>query len=185
MYGLVNQALEQLLRTKFGDVRWAAIRARAKVTPPPVFVGMQAYPDEVTYGLVAAASDELEMPAAELFEALGEYWTIHTARHGYGHLLALGGSTFIDFLQNLDSLHAHVAVSFPELRPPTFWCSDVTDRTVRLHYYSEREGLAPMVVGLVRGLGTMFATNVTVEQAASRAEGAAHDEFQITYTLQA
>lgn len=183
MYGLVNRALEQLLRTKFGDARWAAIRARATVTPPPVFVGMQAYPDEVTYSLVAAASDELKMPAAELFEAFGEYWMLYTAQHGYGDLLALGGSTFIDFLQNLDSLHAHVAVSFPELRPPTFWCSDVTDRTVRLHYYSERDGLAPMVVGLVRGLGTMFATDVTIEQAASRAEGADHDEFQITYTL--
>ncbi len=185
MYGLLNQAVEQVLRTKFGDARWAAIRARATVTLPPVFVGMQTYPDAVTYSLVAAASDELEMPAAELFEALGEYWIIHTAQHGYGDLLVLGGSTFIDFLQNLDRLHAHVAVSFPELRPPTFWCTDVTDRTVRLHYASEREGLAPMVVGLVRGLGTMFATDVTVEQAASRAEGAAHDEFQITYTLHA
>lgn len=182
MYGLVNHAVEQSLRTQFGDARWAASKARAKVTVP-AFVSMQAYPDAVTDGLVAAASDELGMPAAELFEAIGEYWTIHTALHGYGDLLVLGGSTFIDFLQNLDRLHAHVAVSFPELRPPTFWCSDVTDRTVRLHYASEREGLAPMVVGLVRGLGKMFTTDVTVEQAASRADGVAHDEFQITDTL--
>jgi len=182
MYGLVNQAIEQLVRTRFGDARWAAIQARARVHVP-AFVSMHAYPDSVTFDLVAAASDELEVPAADLLDAFGEYWTLYTAQHGYGELLALGGSTFVDFLQNLDNLHAHVATSFPELRPPSFWCTDVTDRSVRLHYRSERDGLAPMVVGLVRGLGKMFATDVTIEQACSRADGADHDEFQIAYSL--
>lgn len=180
MYGLVNQAIEDLVQERFGRHRWESIRARAK-TDVASFVSMKSYPDEVTYNLVAAASVELGVPVAELLEAFGEYWTLYTARKGYGELLTLGGSTFLEFLQNLDALHGHVAATFPELRPPIFWCSDITGGSVRLHYRSDRPGLAPMVIGLVRGLGKMFNTAVTIAQVASRSDGADHDEFQITY----
>jgi hypothetical protein len=122
------------------------------------------------------------VPAGDLLEAFGEYWTLYTARKGYGNILALAGSTFVDFVQHLDHLHAHVAMSFPELRPPSFWCTDVTDGSLRLHYRSTREGLAPMVVGLLRGLGKMFDTAITIEHVADRARGADHDEFQIGFT---
>jgi len=45
MYGLVNQAVEALIRARFGDERWDAIKSRAKVGEP-AFVSMRAYPDE-------------------------------------------------------------------------------------------------------------------------------------------
>lgn len=181
MYGLVNQAVEELVRSQHGDATWELIKARAGVDTP-AFVSMSPYPDEVTYRLVGAASEHLGVPAGALLEAFGEYWTLYTARKGYGSLLGLAGTSFVDFVQNLDHLHAHVSLSFPELRPPTFWCTEVTDRTLRLHYRSTREGLAPMVVGLLRGLGKMFDTAVTVEQVVERARGADHDEFQVGFT---
>lgn len=180
MYGLVNRAIEDLVRTRFGDARWEAVRQRARVTVP-AFVGMQAYPDKVTYDLVGAASEELGVPADTLLEAFGEYWTLYTAREGYGPMLALGGTSFVEFLQNLDHMHAHVALSMPDLEPPSFWCTDVTDRSVLLHYKSHRAGLAPMVKGLVRGLGQMFDTEVRLEHLRGPADGADHDQFRIEY----
>jgi len=81
---------------------------------------------------------------------------------------------------NLHALHSHVAAGFPALRPPSFWCTDVGDGQLRLHYQSEREGLAPMVVGLVKGLGGVFNTPVTVSHVVPRGSGT-HDEFHVTY----
>jgi Haem-NO-binding len=183
MYGLVNQAIEDLIRKNHGDQVWDAVKHKAGVDVE-AFVSMEAYPDAVSYGLVGAASEVLGTPAAQLLEAFGEHWTLYTAQKGYGDLLRTGGSTFKGFMQNLHNLHTHVALSFPHLRPPSFWCTDVTDGTMTLHYQSTREGLGPMVVGLVRGLGRMFATEVTITPTRSRTDGADHDEFLVTFAPQ-
>jgi hypothetical protein len=180
MYGLVNKAIADLISMQHGDRVWAEVRRRAGVNVDD-FVGMEPYPDAVTYDLVRAASELLDVSADKLLEAFGEYWILYTARQGYGDLLGMGGRTFREFMLHLHDLHTHVGLAFPDLRPPSFWCSDVGEDTLTLHYQSERDGLAPMVVGLLRGLGTMFDTEVTVEHVQRRAAGAAHDEFAIGY----
>lgn len=180
MYGLVNQAIEELITERFGVDRWEAVKARAGVTED-LFLSMTAYPDAMTYRLVAAASEVLAVPAPQLLEAFGEYWTLYTGSRGYGELFQRGGRTFSEFMANLHDLHSHVAVGFPHLTPPSFWCTDAVPGRLRLHYQSTRLGLAPMVIGLVRGLGVMFKTDVTVTHAVRREDGADHDEFDVTY----
>lgn len=179
MYGLVNQAVEELLTERFGQAAWQQIKARAGVTEE-VFLRMTPYPDAITFRLVGAASEVLGVPSDQLLEAFGEYWTLYTGRNGYGELFERSGSTFEEFMLNLHALHSHVAAGFPALRPPSFWCTDVGGGQLRLHYQSEREGLAPMVVGLVKGLGGVFKTPVTVTHVVPRGPGT-HDEFHVTY----
>jgi len=179
MYGLVNQAVEELITEQFGRAAWQEVKAHAGVTDE-VFLRMTPYPDSVTYRLVGSASVILGMPPDKLLEAFGEYWTLYTGRNGYGELFERGGRTFVEFMTNLHDLHTHVGASFPALRPPSFWCTDVTADRLRLHYQSEREGLAPMVIGLVRGLGGLYKTVVTVTHVARR-EAAGHDEFDVVF----
>lgn len=179
MYGLVNQAVEELISERFGRDVWLEVKARAGVTDE-AFVSMVAYPDAVTYQLVAAASEVVHLPAEALLEAFGEYWTLYTGSRGYGAMFDRGGSTFAEFMGNLHQLHTHVARSFPQLQPPSFWCTDVTDGYLRLHYQSTREGLAPMVIGLIKGLGVRYATTVRVEHVRS-ADEVGHDEFDVWF----
>ena len=181
MYGLVNQAIEDLLRTNHGDETWERVKRKAGVEPD-AFVSMQAYPDAVTYALVSAASEVLGQPADALLEAFGMHWTLFTAQKGYGELFRMGGSSFREFMLNLHALHTRVALSFPNLQPPSFWCTDVTGSSLRLHYQSTRPGLGPMVIGLVRGLGVMFRSQVAVTPVRTRADGADHDEFFVTFS---
>ena len=180
MYGLVNRAVEDLVRERFGAPAWERIKQRAGLDVE-LFISMDAYPDEVTYSLVGAASEELGIPAAQLLQAFGEYWILYTAEQGYGELLRMGGASLLEFLHNLHDLHSHVALTFPQLQPPSFWLSDSTEGSVRLHYQSTRSGLAPMVVGLLHGLGKRFNTPVAVEHARRRDDGADHDEFLIRF----
>lgn len=180
MYGLVNKAVQDLVVTQFGADKWREIKQKAGVGVA-AFVSMDPYPDQVTYGLVAAASEVLDLPPEKVLEAFGEYWTVYTAREGYGEMLSLAGKSFVEFLQNLDSLHARVGLSFPQLTPPSFRCSDVTDGSLRLHYYSSRRGLAPLVVGLIRGVGRLFDTSVEVALDKAREDGHDHDEFLVRY----
>lgn len=181
MYGLVNRAIQKLVTTQFGADAWEAIKAKAGIDIP-LFVGMKTYPDEVTYGLVDAASEVLGLPPEKVLEAFGEYWILYTAKEGYGDLLRMSGDSLVAFLQNMDGMHARVGMAMPELRPPSFACTDVTAAGLRLHYRSERPGLAPMVVGLLRGLGTTFGTPVEVVHDVARGgDGRDHDEFVIRF----
>jgi len=184
MYGLVNRAIENMIRSQHGDDTWERIRGRAGVQVE-MFVGMASYPDDVSYRLVGAASEILGRPAHELLEAFGEYWTLYTAEQGYGDLFRKSGTSFPGFMQNLHSLHTHVGRLFPNLQPPSFWCTEVTEHSLRLHYQSSRPGLGPMVIGLVRGLGRMFDTDVTIVADQTREQGAAHDQFLVTFAPRA
>jgi len=183
MYGLINKAVEGLVRSKFGDAAWDRIRTRAGLPNEP-FIGMEQYPDKTTYDLVGAASAELGAPAEAILEEFGVYWVKYTAEAGYGELMKSAGRTFPEFLRNLDQLHTRVKLSFPHLAPPSFAVSDEKPGSLVLSYYSGRPGLAPLVVGLLKGLGDKF--NLDVKAVAERVEGVQpHDRFHVTWSVRA
>ncbi|MEY3022465.1 MAG: hypothetical protein RIS86_1663 [Planctomycetota bacterium] len=180
MYGLINKAVEGLVRSKFGDETWDRIRTRAGLPDEP-FVSMEQYPDKTTYDLVGAASAELGAPAEAILEEFGRYWVLYTAQVGYGELMKSAGRSLPEFLRNLDQLHTRVRLSFPDLKPPSFAVSAETESSLDLRYYSDRPGLAPLVVGLVKGLGERF--GVTAEATVERVEGdRPHDLLHIVWT---
>lgn len=180
MYGMVNQAVEDLAVRLGGPELWATIVERAGLGRL-VFVAMDTYDDDVTYRLVAAASEVLDLSPEEVLEAFGEHWILYTGLQGYGPLLQAMGSTLPQFLGNLDSMHSRIALSMPALRPPSFACEEIDDGSILVRYWSERPGLAPMVTGLLKGLGGRFDLDVTVVPTVPRPEGADHDTFLVTY----
>ncbi len=184
MYGLINKAVEGLVRSKFGDATWDKIRTRAGLPDEP-FISMEQYDDKTTYDLVGAASAVLGAPGEAILEEFGYYWTKYTAEAGYGELMKSAGKTLPEFLRNLDQMHTRVKLSFPHLAPPSFSVTDETSSSLTLHYYSDRAGLAPLVVGLLRGLGDRF--NVDIVTRAERVnEGPRpHDLFRLTWTPRA
>ena len=182
MYGLVNKAVEQLVKVNFGDEKWQQIAKKAGVDQ--TFIMMKPYPDQVTFDLVAAASDVLETPAEDILEAFGEHWIQFTVDEGYGKTMSLYGDSVLEFLQNMDSLHAQIRLSFPELRPPKISCEQNSNGQLVVSYQSERAGLAPMLVGLVRGLGKRFSTPVEVEYLPSNGTDSTSENFLVTFAQQ-
>jgi len=177
MYGMVNQALESLVTERFGADVWTTVRQKAGITDP-AFITMKQYPDEVTYSLAGALSEHLQAPIPDLLRAFGVYWVAYAQRGPWGKImLASGGSTY-ELLASLDAMHARIAISFPELKPPSFKVHRDGDAVV-VDYHSHRPGLAPFVVGLIEGIGTLFGETVTVEQIASKDGGVPADSFRV------
>lgn len=180
MYGLVNRAIQDLAVQLGGEQAWAEITSRAGLDVQS-FVSMDVCPDEVTYRLVEAASAVFRLPAEEVLRAFGRHWILYTGRKGYGAVFETMGRTLPEFLWNLDAMHARLSLSMPQLRPPSFLCEQEGEEQMRVQYRSGREGLAPMVVGLLEGLGDLFELEVTVVHDVVRAEGHDHDEFVVHY----
>ena len=100
-------------------------------------------------------------------------------RKGYGAVFETMGRTLPEFLGNLDAMHARLSLSMPHLEPPSFVCEQTGPDQLRLEYHSHRRGLAPMIVGLIDGLGEVFGLEVRTKQTLSTNDGADHDEFMI------
>jgi predicted hydrocarbon binding protein len=180
MYGLVNKAIQDMVRTNFGEEAWQNVKQKAAIENE-TFVSIEGYPDDLTHRLVRAASEVLGLSSAAIMQAFGEYWVQYTAREGFGELIDMCGDNLPEFLENLDNLHARVGIVFPKIQPPSFECTEVEEENLNLHYYSHRQGLTPMVVGLVQGLGKRFDTEVDIAQTKSREDGDDHDEFSVKY----
>jgi hypothetical protein len=72
-------------------------------------------------------------------------------------------------------------MTFPALRPPSFEVERIEGgQGLVLHYRSQRTGLAPMVIGLLKGLGRRFSQDISIRQTAHRGLDH-HDVFRIDY----
>ncbi len=181
MYGMVNKAIEQMVCANHGEPVWEVIKAQANVDVD-AFISNESYDDDVTYRLVAAASEVLKIPAETVLRAFGRYWVLETAQRGYGALMQTSGRNLADFLVNLDHMHTRVKLIFPKLIPPRIECREVTATSMQLRYFSHRPGLAPFVVGLVEGLGEMFRTPTRVQQVGWRGTDGDHDTFRVEWS---
>lgn len=184
MYGLVNLAIQELVCTTAGEAKWQEIRTRAGVSME-VFSRMSSYDDDVTYRLVAAASEVLQIPADEVISSFGEFWVLYTGRNGYGEMFTMAGNNLKAFLANLDNMHTRIGLNFPSLQPPSFQIEDEDDGRVRLHYFSDRQGLCPMIFGLLKGLGQLFKTSVEIEHPICKRQGEDVDHCEFLLTLKA
>lgn len=178
MYGLVNQAVREMVLTHFGEEKWEAIREKAGTDD--VFIAMDQYPDEVTVGLVGGACAVLGAQPAQVLESFGEFWVDFTGRT-YGELFEMSGDSFVAFVKNLNDLHTRVEQMMPDLAPPSFIVTDERPGEFKLQYHSKRDGLHPMILGLVRGLGKRFKTQVEITRLRGKEDGLAYDEFLVKH----
>ncbi|UYV65001.1 GUCY1B3, partial [Cordylochernes scorpioides] len=144
------------------------------------------YDDELTYNIVAAAEKVLisglclDIPAAAILEQFGKMFFEFCQESGYDKILQVLGANPRDFLQNLDALHDHLATIYPGMRAPSFRCTELGSGGLLLHYYSERDGLEPIVVGIVKAVASkLHNTEVEVEVYQSK-KTCDHVQFLIT-----
>ena len=177
MYGMVNQAVKDLVVTKFGSDAWEKICLKANI-PSDDFEFMQYYPDKLTYELVGAASGHLGVSGEVILQEFGKYWVLYTAKEGYGPIMDLFGADFKSCLQNLNNLHARMGMTMPNLSPPSFSFFEENENTYVVSYFSKRAGLSPMVTGLLDGLAEKYGLKIQVEYSDTR-DGKPEHNFRI------
>ncbi|MEI6877505.1 MAG: heme NO-binding domain-containing protein [Planctomycetota bacterium] len=180
MHGMINKSIEDLVTINFGADKWEAIKAKAGIKVE-AFVSNESYPDEMTYGLVGAATEVLGLSVSQVLFAFGEFWVLHTANKGYGDLLKSAGRTMPEFLDYLPLFHTRVALIFPNLKPPRFECSDRHPDRITMHYFSPRPGLSAVVSGMLSGVAKLYETPAEITQTQFKDKGADHDEFLVCW----
>ncbi|MEM6825101.1 MAG: heme NO-binding domain-containing protein [Pseudomonadota bacterium] len=179
MYGMVNQGVQTFITNNYGEDDWLDICHRAGLSDRH-FEGVLMYPDDVTYKLVGAISDKYDLSAEKVLQVFGDFWVDFSKATEIGALLRFGGESLLERLDTLNEMHARIKMSMPHLNPPSFEFEEAEDGSYKLHYASDREGLEPMVIGLVEGLGRETGQPVSITQDPVPA----HEGFRATFTLQ-
>lgn len=182
MYGIVNQAIQGLVTENFGAEKWQEIKQAAQIDVD-YFLSDQPYDDDITFNLVGAASNVLNLPASAILEAFGKYWVLKTGMEKYGDLMKAGGKDFKEFLHNLPHFHSRIMLIYPKLSPPEFLVEDQDEKTILLHYYSSREGLTYFVIGLIHGIAEMFGTTCQIELKSNEKTDVWHDVFTVKHAI--
>jgi hypothetical protein len=180
MYGIINKAIEDLVIDNYGEQHWEAVKKNCGVDID-YFLLNEPYDDDLTFKLVNAISDEMNIPLDNVLESFGEWWVLKTGKKNYGSLIEAGGNNLKAFLLNLPLFHNRVMLYFPKLSPPEFKISDVEERSLHIHYSSKRSGLRVFVKGLLQGLGKMFETPVQVELVESRSGEKNYEKFKVSW----
>ena len=180
MYGIVNKAIHELVRSRFGEKRWEVICVKAGFEEEE-FIGLKSYPDQLTFDILQACSEELGIPQYDLMVQCGEIWIEHTAASGYENVLNLAGSNMVDFLYNLNIIHSRITNLMPQMRPPVFLVKKEYTTGLLLQYQSERTGMEPLAIGILRGLGRRFGLTVDVKLRGADPDDASFTLFEISW----
>ncbi|GAB0092356.1 Guanylate cyclase [Sergentomyia squamirostris] len=158
-------------------------RKKAEVNMEGQFLVRQIYDDEITYNLIGAAVEILEIPADAILELFGKTFFEFCQDSGYDKILQVLGATPRDFLQNLDALHDHLGTLYPGMRAPSFRCTE-SESGLKLHYYSERPGLEHIVIGIVKAVASkLHGVDVEIQIIKRKGEPIESDESKETHSI--
>ncbi|XP_069142346.1 guanylate cyclase soluble subunit beta-2-like [Argopecten irradians] len=152
MYGQIHVCVRELVLEKFSQEAWDKIIEKSGFDERVDFMVFHKYLDEKTFVLIGAVCEVSGLALPAVLEVFGEYFLTYCLRHGYDKMLRTLGSDFESFIQNLDSLHALLAMSYKQIAAPSFRCETDENGQLWLHYYTIRPGLYPIVIGLVRAV---------------------------------
>lgn len=185
MYGLVNQAFQIYIVSHHGKASWDRIKGVGSEKMKS-FIYSDASTDEFTLLLAKDAADVLNQPIDELLEEIGSYTLTFMVKQGQGDILQKVGSTFMEVIQKLDTIYLEVGRKFASpknasYKPPSFKCIPTGPKSFTLQYTSSTEGLAPLIIGLVKGIGRQFNAVVTMTLEKPRTSSSHTDEFTVKF----
>jgi hypothetical protein len=163
MYGIVNQSIHGLILAEFGEDKWEQI-IRLSGVEGCFFTSDEFYDDDISFELIAASVEVLELEKDHFLERFGEYWILETAQKKYGQLLWSTGSNFIDFMMKLPNFHNRILLVYPKLTPPEFTVEQRNESELEINYFSFRTGFAPFVLGTIKGLAKIYNTQIEIKQ---------------------
>lgn len=163
MYGLVNKAIKEFVIINHGEEAWEKTYKELDLSETQ-FLSLESNPDQLTLQIIGHVCQQLGYPQKEFAEKVGEFFLNFAGREGFEDLLEMAGDTLPELLQNLNDLHFRVKTLMPNLNPPRFEVSEQTEHSLKLHYYSSREGFNLFLIGILNGLAKRFDLKATLTE---------------------
>lgn len=155
MFGMIHRSARDMVLEQFNQTMWDEVLKRSKLDDS-AFISGEAYPDEVTFGLVGTIADVAGLSVDDALYAFGLHWVANASKGPYATVLSILGRTLPESLFNLDRMHASIQIAMPEAKLPQFTVLTSRADLIEVEYRSSRAGLERFVCGLFAGLMKKF-----------------------------
>jgi len=172
MHGLVNRSIECFIKDNYGAAAWSGILDAARLDVG-TFEAMLCYDDDLTDGVLAAASEHLGKPRDELLEDLGTYLIANRRDERLRRLLRFAGETFEEFLLSVDELPDRARLALPDLWVPSISIASIGPNSFEICAGPGIPGFGHVLAGVLRAMAddygalVMLGARVTTEDGAS------------------
>lgn len=152
MIGWTHVCISTLITRRYGIETWQQIMRKSGLCEDSNIDVQTYYDDTETMRIFRAAASVLGLSVDDMWEMYGEFLITYACETGWDKMLSCMATNLQEFLDSLNSMHYFIdTIAFKsEMRGPTFQCEATGEGSLRLHYFSHRQGLFPIVKGLVR-----------------------------------
>uniref|UniRef100_A0A1I8AKP9 guanylate cyclase n=1 Tax=Steinernema glaseri TaxID=37863 RepID=A0A1I8AKP9_9BILA len=134
---------------RYGEEMWKKILSDARMDPEKQYDSKTSYEDKELFQIIRSISLDTDIIVEKVWEMFGEYFFDYAWKNGFDTLLKSMADNLEDFLENLNSIHYYILKVYFDVavQGPTFQSVLQADGSIKLHYYSHRDGMYPALIG--------------------------------------
>lgn len=167
MLGLINCAVQNFIRTTYGDEVWCNIADTAGLDFQ-YFEPMLTYDAALVQQVTDTACQQLGKTRADFLGDVGTYLVSAPETGAIRRLLRFGGSRFDEFLHSLEELSDRVRLVIHDVNLPSVRVERASDDQFRLTVGPGLAGYASVLVGMLRAMGDDYGALVLTEESAGQ-----------------
>jgi len=161
MYGLIHNSFKIMILKNYGSAVWSQVSERDGRELEPFRI-LKQYEDHELFSMAIKTSEISGTELGTVLKNFGRHFILCTAKENYRATIRFHGTTALDLLSNLNTMHTRLKSTFLVYTPPRFTVSFESDNTYILQYESTRSGLEAFVEGLISGIGEYYEENIEV-----------------------
>ncbi|KAK9885019.1 hypothetical protein WA026_009246 [Henosepilachna vigintioctopunctata] len=146
MYGMLLESVQYFVQKEYGDEVWSDI-LRISECKYTVFNTHQVYPDHIMADLAGALESITTMSHNDYMTFFGKCFVRFFSNYGYDNTIKGTGRHFTDFLENVDNIHIRFRLSYPKMKSPSMYLTEVDENGCILVYRSTRQGFTHYLMG--------------------------------------
>ncbi|XP_044258935.1 soluble guanylate cyclase 89Db-like [Tribolium madens] len=173
MYGMLLESVQYFIQLEYGEEIWQRVLEQANCKYIS-FETHKVYSDNVMSSLAAACAEITTASYDSFMNFFGRCFVRYFSNLGYDVTVKATGRFFTDFLQSVDNIHSQFCFTYPKMKSPSIYLTDIDSEGCVLVYRSSRQGFTQYVMGQLQQIAQDFYNlklKVRVLEKASSAAG--------------
>uniref|UniRef100_A0AAR5P0S0 guanylate cyclase n=1 Tax=Dendroctonus ponderosae TaxID=77166 RepID=A0AAR5P0S0_DENPD len=148
MYGMLLEAIQHYIQLEYGEELWKEIlkTSNCKYT---VFNTHQIYSDNLALELGEACAKITGGRYNDFIQYFGKCFIRFTSKFGYDATVKATGRFFTDFLESVDNIHHQFSFTYPKMKSPSMYLTEIDENGCVLVYRSSRPGYTHYIMGVL------------------------------------
>ncbi|KAJ3650329.1 hypothetical protein Zmor_022024 [Zophobas morio] len=181
MYGMLLESVQHFVQLEYGEQIWYRVLEQANCKYI-CFETHKVYPDNIMASLAAACAEVTSASYDSFMNFFGRCFVRYFSTLGYDVTVKATGRFFTDFLQSVDNIHSQFCFTYPKMKSPSIYLTDIDASGCILVYRSGRQGFTQYVMGQLQQIAKDFYNLQVKVRVLDKASSAAGSKCSVIVT---